>query len=376
MSKSNAYANRFSKLLGLEPATTKEAASGEDASNVFKFPERKIGALDGENDNQIGVSVTERLNKPENSAHPLETRTIGKPTIPLKTEEDFSGAAILNPIPTVKVEAEVETRTQRAGVVLPIRKTPEFKTVELNLETVEPHLVAIKHPRSPHCEEYRSLRTQLLLAAERRRAAGKEMQAIVVASARPGEGKTTTAVNLAWMLAQTDGVNCLIIDADLRMPSLADYLGVEEHPGLSDVFDGSVEIEQAIVKLNPAGLHLLPGGAAREDIAELISGNAFRRILDKARTMFDYIIIDAPPLTIFTDAAVLINLADGAMLVVKAGKSRYATINRMLEHVSRDQLLGVVLNGTKEESPESHYNYYYDSSKKRASSQESRIKSR
>jgi capsular exopolysaccharide synthesis family protein len=370
--KSNAYANRFSKLLNFEPNPDTRA---DDSINVVQLPERKIGSptVVEENEAQRETAANESLHKPDsNFAQLLDTWSIGKPAVPLSTSEDFSGTAILNQKPAAAT-IEVEPRAQRAGVVLPTRKTPEFKTVELDMEAVEPHLVAIKHPRSPHCEEYRSLRTQLLLAAERRRAAGKEMQAVVVASARPGEGKTTTAINLAWMLAQTDGVNCLVIDADLRMPSLADYLGVAEHPGLSDVFDGTFELEQAIVKLNPAGLHLLPGGSARQDIAELISGNAFRRILDKARTMFDYIIIDAPPLAIFTDAAVLINLADGAMLVVKSGKTRYATINRMLEHVSREQLLGVVLNGNKEDTQESNYSYYYDSPKKKVGSRESRV---
>jgi capsular exopolysaccharide synthesis family protein len=364
--KSNAYANRFSKLLNFEPNPAEAVERADDPVSVIQLPERKIGAPTVVLENDVQIEATENVHptKPDDFAQLLDTWSIGKPAVPLSTSEDFSGTAILNQKPAAAT-IEVEPRAQRAGVVLPTRKTPEFKNVELNLEAVEPHLVAIKHPRSPHCEEYRSLRTQLLLAAERRRAAGKEMQAVVVASARPGEGKTTTAINLAWMLAQTDGVNCLVIDADLRMPSLADYLGVEEHPGLSDVFDGTVELEQAIVKLNPAGLHLLPGGAARQDIAELISGNAFRRILDKARTMFDYIIIDAPPLAIFTDAAVLINLADGAMLVVKSGKTRYATINRMLEHVSREQLLGVVLNGNKEDTQESHYSYYYDTPKKK-----------
>ncbi|HEX8267835.1 MAG TPA: CpsD/CapB family tyrosine-protein kinase [Pyrinomonadaceae bacterium] len=372
--KSNAYANRFSKILGFEPNPAEAVERGDDSARVVQILERKIGAptVVAENDVQIEATENAHPTKPDDFAQLLDTWSIGKPAVPLSTSEDFSGTAILNQKPAAAT-IEVEPRAQRAGVVLPTRKTPEFRTVELNLEAVEPHLVAIKHPRSPHCEEYRSLRTQLLLAAERRRAAGKEMQAVVVASARPGEGKTTTAINLAWMLAQTDGVNCLVIDADLRMPSLADYLGIEEHPGLSDVFDGTVELEQAIVKLNPAGLHLLPGGEARQDIAELISGNAFRRILDKARTMFDYIIIDAPPLAIFTDAAVLINLADGAMLVVKSGKTRYATINRMLEHVSREQLLGVVLNGNKEDTQESHYSYYYDSPKKKVGSRESRV---
>ena len=80
-------------------------------------------------------------------------------------------------------------------------------------------------------------------------------------------------------------------------------------------------MNESIIKLEPSGLHLLPGGEARSDVAELISGPKFREILRQAREMFDFVIIDAPPLGIFTDAALLINHADGAMLVVRSGQN-------------------------------------------------------
>ena len=318
MSKSNAYANRFSKALGLENnAPPADAEKTVAKTNVYSFPERKIGGAEN-GDKPSETASNDGLQKSEPVAAPLETAIIGKPAVPVNGADFFTVAE-----PQTKIE--IQTETSRAA-----RRMPVFKTVEINAEKVEPHLVAITHPQSPHSEEYRNLRTQLLLGAERRRFQGKQLQAVVVASARPGEGKTTTAINLAWLMAQTDGVNCLLIDSDLRMPSVADYLGIEEQPGLSDVFEGTVELEQAIVKANPAGLHILPGGNPRGDVAELLSGNAFRRILDQARGMFDYIFIDAPPLAIFTDAAALINLSDGAMLVVKAGQTGYARINRLL----------------------------------------------
>jgi capsular exopolysaccharide synthesis family protein len=204
---------------------------------------------------------------------------------------------------------------------------------------VEPHLVAITEPRSPECEQFRSLRTRLLQAGER-----EHKRAFVITSAGVGEGKTLTALNLAWLLAQTDGVKALIIDADLRQPCAADYLGIEVEVGLSEVLTGQTRFAEAVVKLEPAGLHLLPGGAAREDVAELLSGPRFGRLLDEARKHFDYIIIDAPPLGVFTDANLLINRADSAILVVRAAKTRYAVVDRLLEQLPRECLLGVVLN--------------------------------
>jgi len=88
-----------------------------------------------------------------------------------------------------------------------------------------------------------------------------------------------TALNLSWLLAQTDGVKALIIDSDLRMPSPTDYLGIETDKGLSHILSGRANLCESIIRLEPAGLHLLPGGEARNDVAELISGPKFKEIL-------------------------------------------------------------------------------------------------
>src|SRR5882762_1243369 len=228
----------------------------------------------------------------------------------------------------------------------------EFASRKVLAARVEPHLVAITEPRSPECEQFRSLRTRLLQAGERER-----KRAFVITSAGVGEGKTLTAVNLAWLLAQTDGVRALLIDADLRQPCAADYLGIETEYGLSEVLTGQTRFNQAVVQLEPSGLHLLPGGAAREDVAELLSGPRFGRLLEEARKLFDYIIIDAPPLGVFTDANLLINPADAAMLVVRAGVTRYAVVDRLLEQLPRELMLGVVLNRAAGKTDDAAYYY-------------------
>jgi len=231
-------------------------------------------------------------------------------------------------------------------------RAAEFSSREVLAARVEPHLVAITEPRSPECEQFRALRTRLLQAGERER-----KRAFVVTSAGVGEGKTLTALNLAWLMAQTDGVTALVIDADLRQPCAADYLGIEADCGLSEVLTGETKLAEAIIKLEPSGLHLLPGGAAREDVAELLSGPRFGRLLDEARKHFDYIIIDAPPLGVFTDANLLINRADAALLVVRASKTRYSVIDRLLEQLPRERLLGVVLNRADVQPDETAYYY-------------------
>jgi capsular exopolysaccharide synthesis family protein len=189
------------------------------------------------------------------------------------------------------------------------------------------------------------------------KSAQQKLQAIVVVSVNPGEGKTVTALNLAWLLAQTDGIRALVIDSDLRMPSVVDYLGMETDKGLSQVLDGTSTLVDSIVRVEPAGLHILPGGAARNDVAELISGPKFKEILREAREMFDCIIIDAPPLGVFTDATVLINQADAALVVVRANRTRYSAMERLLEPLPKDRLLGVVVNQSEETFYESDYPY-------------------
>ncbi|MCY7348745.1 MAG: CpsD/CapB family tyrosine-protein kinase [Pyrinomonadaceae bacterium] len=267
-----------------------------------------------------------------------------------------------------KALPDLET-TQTAGATLnavalptPIAEKPplEFTSWNIEAERVEPRLVAITHPHSTYCEEYRSLRTQILHKSQR-----QKLQSIVVASINPGEGKSVTALNLSWLLAQTDGVKALLIDSDLRMPSLTDYLGIETDKGLSDILSGRATLKESIIRLEPAGLHLLPGGEARSDVAELISGPKFKEILREAKELFDFVIIDAPPLGIFTDANVLINHADGAMLVIRAGRTSYSAVDRILESLPRNRMLGVVLNQSEDVMDESHYNYGYYGRKKK-----------
>jgi len=229
-----------------------------------------------------------------------------------------------------------------------------FVSYDISPARVEPHLVAISQPRSAYCEQFRSLRTRILQAGER-----TQMRSLVVTSAGVAEGKTLTALNLGWLLAQTEGIRALVIDSDLRRPCATDYFGIDARDGLSEVLGDKLRLEDAIVRLDPAGLHLLPGGKPRDDVAELLSGPTYERVLAQARRMFDYIIIDAPPLGIFTDANVLMSRADGAMLVVRAGKTRYSLVDKLLDQIPREKVLGVVLNRADEQPDSTNYYYQY-----------------
>ena len=295
--------------------------------------------------------VSRRANTPPELFARNELKT-GTPSSAFNGQSD---SLIGTALPDSRSEITVGATLNAVGTTRTVEKSiPEFTAWDIEAERVEPRLVSITQPHSTYCEEYRSLRTHVLHRSQK-----QKLQSIVIASINPSEGKSITALNLSWLLAQTDGVKCLIIDSDLRMPSLADYLGIETDKGLSDVLAEKASVKDSIIKLNPAGLYIMPGGEARNDVAELISGPKFKEILRECREMFDFVIIDAPPLGIFTDAAVLINHADGAMLVVRAGRTTYSSIDRVMETLPRDRMLGVVLNQSEDVLDESHYNYGY-----------------
>jgi capsular exopolysaccharide synthesis family protein len=271
-----------------------------------------------------------------------------------------NGSPIGMALPDIGTEFTAGATLNAVSLTRPAEnRLPDFIRWTVEAERVEPRLVAITSPHSTYCEEYRSLRTHVLHKSQK-----QKLQSIVVASVSPSEGKSVTALNLSWLLAQTDGVRALIIDSDLRMPSLTDYLGIETDKGLSEILAGKAGLKDSIIKLEPSGLHLLPGGEARSDVAELISGPRFKEILREAKEMFDYVIIDAPPLGIFTDANVLINHADGALLVVRANKTRYSLVDRVMETIPRERMMGVILNQSEDILEESHYNYGYYGKKK------------
>lgn len=216
-------------------------------------------------------------------------------------------------------------------------------TLTIDPASVNPRLVAITQPASAYSEEYRSLRTQLIHKKKE-----KELRSIAIVSIGPSEGKSITALNLSWLLAQTDGMSVLVIDGDMRRPSVASYLGVECRTGLSDILAGSVSMTEALLRLDPAGLCVIAAGQPRDDVAELLAGPKFDDLLKEAYETFDVVIIDAPPFGLFSEAAVLVNCADGALLVVRADQVSYKEANRIMETLPHERFLGIVLNQSKD----------------------------
>jgi capsular exopolysaccharide synthesis family protein len=203
---------------------------------------------------------------------------------------------------------------------------------------LNPLLVAATDPGSPAAEQYRLLRTRLEGHDD-----GRRTRLIVVTSPALGEGKTTTSANLALTIAQEVQHSVVLVEADLRRPRLAELFGVRAEPGLADVLVGAATLEDALVAVPGHPLVLLPAGLAGPRSAGLLEASVVQRTLDLLRGRFDRIIIDAAPMAL-ADTHVLTRLADGILLVVRAGVTPRPALERALEGVDRQRVMGVVLN--------------------------------
>jgi len=203
-------------------------------------------------------------------------------------------------------------------------------------------------------EQYRKL------AATLHHAQGdRGLKVILVASANPGEGKSLTASNLALTLSGSYQRRVLLIDADLRRPSLHNIFGVPNGTGLSDGL-GRVSIEGlGVVEVSPR-LSVLPSGRPMEDPTSALTSAQMRRILDEARAGYDWTIIDTPPIGMLTDARLLAEMVDGVVLVAEAEKTPYPDLVRAIDTIGRERMLGVVLNRLRHVPGGTHYyaSYY------------------
>lgn len=204
---------------------------------------------------------------------------------------------------------------------------------------IDPHLVAALAPQSLAAEQYRSLRTRVKSAEN-----GHALRTIIVTSPNKGDGKSLTAANLALTMAQEFQQRVLLIDADLRRASIHRLFGIAETPGLSDVLMGGASVEEALVSLPEHRLTILPSGIIPLHPAELLGSASMRRLLDTLRTRYDRIIIDMPPVAPLADVAIASSMADGILMIVRAGVTPKPAIERALAGLDTAKVLGLILN--------------------------------
>ena len=236
------------------------------------------------------------------------------------------------------------------------REGPNSKRLVIASSKEAVELVTQVRPQSQMAESYRALRTSLLLSN-----LGAPPKVIMVTSALPQEGKTTTSINTAVVLAQK-GVRVLLIDADLRRPSIHKTLGMGPRSGLSNVLTGSTTLEQAITgtAILP-NLFILPAGTPPPNPAELLASAEMRSMLDQLSSQYDHIVLDTPPTLSVTDAVVLSPRADAVVLVIRSSKTTKQALRRARDILAQvnAKVVGVLLNAVDLSSPDYYYYYEY-----------------
>jgi non-specific protein-tyrosine kinase len=244
-------------------------------------------------------------------------------------------------------------------------RTPEEVTRKLGL----PVLAVISHfdntsenpiteekPRSPVSEAFRSLRTNVQYTS-----VDYPLQTILVTSAEPGEGKTTITVNLAIVFSQ-GGRRVTLVDADLRHPSIHKRLEYPNRYGLSSLFVNSGDnMDGSVQKTRIENLSVVTAGDIPPNPSELLGSQKMGKILTHLKDFSDVVLLDSPPVTVVTDATVMVPLVDGVLLVVKPGATRFTSIRSMLEQLRRANanIIGVVFNDLNLRSTRYRYSYYY-----------------
>jgi succinoglycan biosynthesis transport protein ExoP len=216
------------------------------------------------------------------------------------------------------------------------------------------NIVSLSQPKSQFAEAFRSLRTALLLSS-----AGHPPKMILLTSATPSEGKTTASVNISTVLAQGNA-RVLIIDADLRRPTVHEQFGLSARVGLSSVLTGSVTLEKAIQKIPEVpNLNVLVSGPMPPFPTELLSSEMMRQLLETARETYTHVVIDSPPVLSVTDAVILAREADAVVLVIRQGKSSKHIVRRARDLLARSgaPISGILLNAVDISSPD-YYGYY------------------
>jgi capsular exopolysaccharide synthesis family protein len=210
--------------------------------------------------------------------------------------------------------------------------------------------IALLHPNSYVAEQFRTLRARLdSLAAER------PIGVIAITSAVPGEGKTTAAANLAIVSAMSVGRKVLLVDCDLRRPKIHTALGLRPEFGLAEVLTGQASLDRALVKVDGTNLDVLPVRGTPSNPSELLAAERMRTLVEDLRRSYDLVLFDTPPVLALPDAKILSEVADGVILVVRAGETPREDVDAALDVIDRRRVLGLVLNGA--EVDEQRYGY-------------------
>jgi capsular exopolysaccharide synthesis family protein len=349
-------------LLGAETdLLTGDASNGAGEENVEFVLPAVIGAPVGPRPSEGAVFSSLNVSLPDEAEDVFEDRV--KPASRANTRTAYKS----EPSAPGMREPALRDRDARPSRAFPKEKEkepprekpPQSAPREIPVERIampqlHPRLILLTDPDASECEQYRTLRTQLFHAAEK-----KLTQVVVITSALPGEGKTSTTLNLAFAIAQSKERRVLVVDGDLRRPSIASYLGLYPKNGLGEVLAGAADPLDTIFCLDEYDLYVLPVKRDSSNPTELLSSERLEKMVEDMREYFDFILIDSPPVMPFADTRLLANHTDSIILVVRAGMAPYESVEKSIEALPQGRIMGVVLNSAEHLSAADYYDDYY-----------------
>jgi protein-tyrosine kinase len=214
-------------------------------------------------------------------------------------------------------------------------------------------MVDPRHPQNAPTEEFRTLRTRL-----NHMQSLQPIHTVVVTSPSPAEGKSFAAVNLALAEAQLAGNLTLLCDFDFRRPIVHHLFQTDRNPGITDYLQGKCQVHEALRRIADTNLFMMPAGEAVINPLELLNLKKVKELLDHLSSLFNWIILDTPPLLFAADANLLSTLCHGTILVVRIGTTTIDSVSRTMQSLCQNNVLGIVVNGARRSELYSKYSYY------------------
>jgi receptor protein-tyrosine kinase len=218
----------------------------------------------------------------------------------------------------------------------------------------EAHLIDAARPHEAPTEEFRTLRTRL-----NHMQSLQPIHSIVVTSPSPAEGKSLAAVNLALAQSHLAGNNTLLCDFDFRRPIVHNLFQVERTPGITDYLLGKAQLEDVMKKIAGTNLYIMPAGEAVINPLELLNLREVKDLLHLLPKLFNWIVLDSPPLLFAADANLLSTMSDGTVLVVRIGHTTIDSVTRAMQSLCQNNVLGIIANGARRGELYSKYTYYH-----------------
>lgn len=297
--------------------------------------------------------IFEALQRAEQDLAGAEPESIATATDLLRNAEFHASRAWEQELPAIDAGSSTVTAGTDWPVVMDSREL-EKVTVPLTAISPQIRLATLAEPESPAAENFRFLGVRL-----RHMRRERPLQKVLITSTSPHEGKSVVAANLACVLARKKQQRTLLIEGDLRRPSQGEIFGMGDRPGITDWLRGSDERINGIYKIEHAGLWVLPAGKPMADPLELLQSARLSALMKQLSGLFDWIVIDTPPILPLGDASVWSQHADGIILVARQGMTQKRKLENGLKAIDQDKLISALLNCSQDASLRDHYDYYY-----------------